>query len=211
MSLGILLDPSEMNGYRRREGETMGDLRQLRKEPVHIRTITTTTYRVDDETIMMEGVLNDDRLIQSYSMAKGTVIDPGVVHAITIRLLIRGAGMIIDDVEVEITHVPREACRETLEALKPLIGQRIAPGFTELIKKTFGGARGCAHQNALLLAMASAAVQGFWTNRAGKPLSIQEARKMDPRFLIDTCWVWRADGPLVKELEKALQEQSEVV
>lgn len=189
----------------------MGDLEQYRTKALHIRGITTTTYRVDDETIMVEGTLRDDRLIPTFSMSTGDVMAPGVIHDITIRLLIRGAGMVIEDVDVEITHVPREACRETEAMLKPLIGQRIAPGFSEIVKKTFGGVRGCAHQNALLLTMASAAVQGFWVQRAGgKRLSLREASaKMDPRFLVNTCWVWRSDGPLLKELEETLRRESE--
>lgn len=186
----------------------MGDLKKHRGEPLHVRGITVTTYRVDDEAIMVEGVLRDDRLIPTFSLAKDAITEPGVVHDITIRLLIRGVGMVIEDVEVEITRVPRAVCLETQAALKPLIGQRIAPGFTTLIKKTFGGAKGCAHQNALLLAMASAAVQGFWVHHASRPTSLQTASaQADPRLLVNTCWVWREDGPLMRELARARARQ----
>jgi hypothetical protein len=155
-------------------------------------------------------MLRDERLIPTLSLVKGGMSAPGVVHDITIRLLIRGAAMVIEDLEVEITHVPREICRETWAALRPLIGHRIAPGFSEYVKKTFGAVAGCAHQNALLLAMASAAVQGFWVQRAGnKSMTIDEARsRMDPRLLINTCWVCREDGELIKELAATRQKQS---
>lgn len=188
----------------------MTDLKRLRTTPLHVRGISATTYPVDDDAIMVEGVLKDERLIPTLSLIKGGMAPPGVVHDITIRLLIRGAAMVIEDLEVEITQVPREVCRETWAALKPLIGQRIAPGFSEYVKKTFGGASGCAHQNALLLAMASAAVQGFWVQRAGnKGMTIHKAHSlMDPGLLINTCRVWREDGDLIKELLTALQEQS---
>ncbi|MEN6473518.1 MAG: DUF2889 domain-containing protein [Syntrophaceae bacterium] len=190
----------------------MADLKRFRTTPLHVRGINATTYPVDDDAIMVEGVLKDERLIPTLSLIKGGMSAPGVVHDITIRLLIRGAAMVIEDLEVEITHVPRELCRETQAALQPLIGHHIAPGFSEYIKKTFGGKKGCAHQNALLLTMASAAVQGFWAQRAGnKNMTIDAARsRMDPRLLINTCWVWREDGELIKELAAALQEQSGV-
>jgi len=188
----------------------MADLRRFRSTPLHVRGINATTYPVDDDAIMVEGVLRDERLIPTLSLIKGGISDAGVVHDITIRLLVRGAAMVIEDLEVEITHVPREMCRETAAVLQPLIGRCIAPGFSEYLKKTFGGSAGCAHQNALLLAMASAAVQGFWVLRSGnKNLTIDEARsRMDPRLLINTCWVWREDGELIKELMASLQEQS---
>jgi len=188
----------------------MADLKRFRTTPLHVRTINATTYPVDDDAIMVEGVLKDERLIPTLSLVKGDMAAPGVVHDITIRMLIRGGAMVIEDLEVEITHVPREMCRATEAVLEPLVGRRIAPGFSEYIKKTFGGGAGCAHQNALLLAMASAAVQGFWVQRSGnKDLTIDEARsRMDPRLLINTCWVWREDGELIKELMATLQKHS---
>jgi hypothetical protein len=186
----------------------MADLKHFRTTPLHMRGITVSTYRVDDDAVMVEGVLKDNRLVSTFSMAKGgAMTEPGVVHDITVRLLIRGTAMLIEDVDVEIPQVPREECRETIDSLKPLIGHRIAPGFTEFVKKTFGGIRGCAHQNTLLLALASAAIQGFWVQKArNKDLKVhKENVKMIPRFLINTCWVWRDDGPLHKELEKSLK------
>ena len=188
----------------------MADLKRFRTAPLHIRGINVTTYPVDEDAIMVEGVLKDERLIPTLSLIKGGMSAPGVVHDITIRMLVRGGAMVIEDLEVEITQVPRELCRETEAALQPLIGHRIAPGFSEYVKKTFGGGIGCAHQNALLLSMASAAVQGFWVQRSGnRNLTLDEARsRMDPRLLINTCWVWREDGELIKELLTTLQESS---
>jgi hypothetical protein len=172
--------------------------------PVHTRCITATTYSLGDDSILVEGVLKDDRLIEIFSVTTGEKMAPGVVHELVIRLLIKGPFFSIDDVDVEMRHIPRDDCLALRDALSPLIGHTIGPGFTRWVKEIFGGIKGCVHLNALLIAMAPAAVQGFWNHRVQQPLNIEEAsRGMDPAFLIDTCWVWRSDGPVADEFLKS--------
>ncbi|MBN1636094.1 MAG: DUF2889 domain-containing protein [Deltaproteobacteria bacterium] len=186
----------------------MADLRRFKNEPVHTRDIHITTYRIDDTRVMVEGVLTDNRKTETYHMTTGEMQPPGVVHDLIIRLLL-GADLKIEDIEIDMNHVPRTKCRETSQSLKPLVGHRIAPGFTQWVKETFGGPKGCTHLNALLLAMASASVQGFWANRVGRKISLGDAISQikDPAYLIDTCWLWRKDGPLAREFEEALDHQ----
>jgi hypothetical protein len=177
--------------------------------PVHTRIITTTTYALGDDTVLVQGILKDNRLAQTYSVTSGNKMEPGVIHELTISLLIKGPLLSIEDVDVEMSHVPREDCREMKNALQPLMGKTIAPGFTSWVKSSFGGPKGCTHLNALLIAIAPAAVQGFWTNRVRRPLNIKEAsRGMDAGYLIDTCWVWRSDGKLAKEFQRSFQRTS---
>jgi len=89
--------------------------------------------------------------------------------------------------------------------LKPLIGRTIAPGFTRWVKETLGGTRGCTHLNALLIAMAPAILQGFWNARTARCSDVRQAGKgMSLTYLIDTCRVWRSDGPLASKLRSFL-------
>ena len=185
----------------------MEDLRDLRKEKIHTRGMHMTTYAVDAETVLVEGVLRDERVRSAFSLAAGgKMLPPGVVHHMTIRILVRGPDLRIEGVDVEMSTVPTEDCRETRQTLQALVGRRIEPGFSEWVKKTLGGPRGCAHLNVLLLAMASAAVQGFWAHRAGRPVAMEEVEEaiLDPRYLLDTCWLWRRDGPRVRDLGRKL-------
>lgn len=170
-----------------------------KKHPVHTRCITATTYSLGDDSILVEGVLKDERLVEIFSVTSGEKMPPGVVHELIIRLIIKGPFFSIEDVDVEMRHIPREDCMALRDALKPLIGHTIGPGFTRWVKENFGGIKGCVHLNALLIAMAPSAVQGFWIHRVKQPLNIEEAsRGMDPSFLLDTCWVWRSDGPVAE-------------
>ena len=187
----------------------MKEILKEKGEPVHTRAITTTTYSLGDDTVLVQGILKDNSLAQTYSITTGDKREPGVIHELTISLLIKGPLLRIEDVDVKMSHVPRQDCREMKNSLQPLKGKTIVPGFTSWVKSTFGGPKGCTHLNALLIAIAPAAVQGFWTNRVRRPLNIREAsRGMEAGYLIDTCWVWRADGELAKEFQSSYKRTS---
>lgn len=186
----------------------MKNLTSYKGAPIHGRNITISTYPAGSDAIMIEGKLRDERHTGIFSITTGEKIGPGVVHEMALRLLIRGAKLVIEDLEVEYMHMPRPQCHKTADSLMGLIGHTISPGFTSLVKKTFGGPRGCTHLNALLISMAPAVVQGFWSMVASSPLTpAQVSGSMDVRFLIDSCWVWRSDGPLVRELQEVLGGQ----
>ena len=71
---------------------------------------------------------------------------------------------------------------------------------TYKVKKYFGGNKSCAHMTTLILAIAPAAMQGYWSDRARTPPKTQPSSEMLNKYLVDTCMVWREEGPLAKEL-----------
>ena len=166
-------------------------------EKIHTRRIEVATYDCGQDGIIVEGKLKDDRL-QAIYRPTGEHVPPGRVHHMIIRMQVRGAKLTIEDIEVEMPTVPYEECVETLTSLEPVKGMHIASGFTNDVKGLVGGAKGCAHLVALLVSMASAAVQGAWTAVSRRP-SDQSGyldRAMDA--IVDTCRVWRKDGPKFK-------------
>jgi hypothetical protein len=50
--------------------------------------------------------------------------------------------------------------------------------------------------------MASAAVQGFWTAIARHPPNPSMYSESTLKLVIDTCKIWRSDGPLVKKFKE---------
>jgi len=56
--------------------------------------------------------------------------------------------------------------------------------------------------------MAPVAVQGYWSNIARKPFNGKFSRESMEKYLIDTCYTWRKDGPLTKQLEPKQRAQS---
>ena len=92
--------------------------------PFHCRSIEMKSYALDDDTMLVEGWLREDRLHPVYALT-GEKIEPGPVHHMAIWLKLGGAPPAILDVEAEMVHVPLEFCRSTLETINNLIGLEI--------------------------------------------------------------------------------------
>ena len=168
------------------------------------RNIEVTTYDYDGQRIIIEGLLKDDRFQESHAIT-GETFPRGVIHHMAIRLLVNCSNLLIEEVDVDLISVPREACRETIDCLAPIKGLTITKGFTSKVKKIAGGNKGCAHLVELLLAMAPAVVQGFAAHHSQKPSTSDsdQAKKM-LQFLVNTCRAWREDGPFVEMFKKKL-------
>ena len=172
-------------------------------EKLHKRNIEVTTYDYDGQRIIVEGLLQDNRFQESYMMT-GEKLPSGVIHHMSIRLLVNCSNLLIEDVDADLISVPIEACRETIGCLAPIKGLTITRGFTSKVKKIAGGKKGCTHLMELLLAMAPAAIQGYASYQSKKPMVFDPDRaKMILQYFVNTCRAWREDGgPLVEMLKK---------
>ncbi|MBC2715362.1 MAG: DUF2889 domain-containing protein [Desulfobacteraceae bacterium] len=175
-----------------------------RNRKIHGRQVQITTYEYEKDSVVVEGRLTDNRFMKTYYFSSGESRPPGVVHDLVIRMVVKGPKLVIDDIDVDMETVPREDCREVLNTLKRVIGMKIRAGFTEKVKEKIGGAKGCTHLVALLLAMAPAAVQGAWSAVARHPVDPAKYSGAALKFLENTCWVWRADGELMQETREKL-------
>jgi len=173
---------------------------RTKQKKIHTRQIDIATYAGDAQSIVVEGTLHDERLMDSYRPT-GQKVPPGTIHHMVIRMQVGPPGLVIQDIDVEMPTAPRKECQGARDSLRPVIGLPIVAGFTVRVKALVGGAKGCAHLVALLNAMAPAAVQGAWSAMSRKPT--------DPKLLPaaierikNTCMLWRTDGPLMKEYEE---------
>jgi hypothetical protein len=170
----------------------------------HTRNIDVTTYAYDGQKIIVEGVLKDERFQDSHVIT-GETFPSGVVHHMAIRLLVNCANLSIEDIDVDLIAVPREACRETIGCLAHIKGLTVTKGFTAKIKKMAGSTKGCTHLVELILAMAPAVIQGFGAHQSLKPSNVDaDHAKLILQFLINTCRVWRENGPLVETLRNKI-------
>jgi len=178
---------------------------------IHTRTITVTTHETGPDTLLIEGTLRDDRHAPFFSYTAGEFVDPGAVHHIVVKFTVSLPGLEITSAEAELETAPTERCRETHSVVENLVGLKIMPGFTQKTVEVLGGIKGCIHLTNLIQSMASAAVQGQWAyysmKRDDRTL---EMPKFDPSLIVNSCWLWREDGPHyreIKEIEARLKNE----
>ena len=166
-----------------------------KKIPVHSRDISIHISCIDDDTLLAEGTLRDNRKLPSYSTAGRRFIDPGDIHHIVVRLYISVADNVIVKAEADMVKVPGGGiCLEIKDSIKNLVGVCVKGGFTKKVLDIMGGVRGCLHMTNLVIAMGSAIVQGQYL-RAGINSSDTEMPEVDTSLLKNSCWLWRESGP----------------
>ena len=177
------------------------------KERLHSRTMTIETFDTGDETITVEGTLEDRRFQTYRSFSRNVKVEPGYIHHMIVTMTLSLPKLEIIDIEATMPVIPHTECSEIKDAVKRLKHVVIRHGFTDEVQRRFGKTEGCIHMLNLILAMGSAAVQGMWTYYAGKQ-SDKKTRTpdVDESMLFDSCWVWRKDGPFVEKLKKRKQE-----
>jgi hypothetical protein len=172
--------------------KAMSGLGELKKERLSARTIRMQTFRVDDQRVLVEGSLDDERMIEVYGR-DNSLLGPGPVHGMKARFLIGGIPPKILDAEAEMPEVPMEECPEVRDRVKELIGLTIAYGYSREVKKLLGGVKGCVHLTSLILAMGPAALHGWNNNNRRRPAPAEFGSFM-LEYIKNSCWVWREDG-----------------
>lgn len=183
----------------------MSRLLAMAEEKAAQRTITVTTYKARSGRAVIEGRLVDCRFRDNFLLS-GEMKPAGDFHDMIVRLLVDIATQTIEDVEVELVTVPRQECAEIDESLSVIKGVRISRGFTQKIKSLLGRARSCSHLRELVEAMGPAIVQGVYSIVTGNVTQLRalmddpHARKAFAASVINSCHVWREDGPEYQKL-----------
>jgi len=179
----------------------------IREAPVHERRLELRTYPVENDQLVVEGWLKDDRLIRGYHW-NGKPREPGAVHRMCVRMLIGGWPVTILDAEAEMPRTPHELCPGTLNSVQKIVGTQIVPGYGEKVNQLIGGVRGCNHLTHLIVVMGTAALHGYWTHYSRKPhpvpRSLGEFRGLSS--LINSCSLWGEDGPIMAEIRAVIDD-----
>ena len=185
----------------------MNRLRSLITEaPVHERKVEIKTYPLGEKEVIVEGWLTDKRLIEGYRW-DGEKRSPEVVHRLGVIMRLGGWPLTILDAGAEMVNIPHGQCGVTLSSVAKIIGIAIVAGFTEEVRRRLGGVKGCTHLTYLIVAMAPAALHGFWTSASRVPPKIPGSLEEFPALkqLKNSCTLWREGGPLMKEIADTIE------
>ncbi len=179
-----------------------------KKNRVHQRVLDMSTYALDDERVVVEGTLRDERFRPIYELS-GQRSEKGVIHHMIIRLLIGGTPLRILDAEAEMPHIPVPLCLTTRESVRKVVGLKIKSGFGARVHKLIGGVQGCAHLTHLLVVMVQEALHGYWTHKMRKPepppASLEDVEGLS--YLLNSCSLWREDGPIMQEIREFIESR----
>jgi hypothetical protein len=173
------------------------------KKLVHAREIAMESFDLGNHSILVEGRLVDHR----YQPGRiKTSEESHLVHHMVIQLKVKGPQMVIEQSVAKMPHHPRKECPEMLPWIRNLEGLEIAPGYSVKVKKAIGGVKGCAHLTSLVIAMGESAVQGYWA-AYGIERGKMGLREQTVKKFINTCHLWKEDGPILKGLREKLEAQ----
>jgi hypothetical protein len=173
--------------------------------PVHQRRIEIRTVPLDNQQIIVEGWLTDNRLLAGYHW-DGRPRPPGVVHRIGVRLRIGDWPPAILEAEADMVDIPHELCSTVADTIQKIVGVSVAAGFSEQVRRRLGGVEGCSHLTHLLLAMGPAILHGFWAQHSRQPRPVPRSKEeiQGLPYLINSCQLWREDGPLLELVDETI-------
>jgi hypothetical protein len=184
----------------------MESIWELEGKKLRTQRIEVSTFEIDERRVMVEASFRDRRCQKTYGVT-GAPIPIGVVHHMTVRLLVEAASRTIEEVAVKMDAVPFPACRETIDSLAAVKGLTITRGFTSKMKSLVGRG-GCTHLVELIQALAPAFILGLHVRGARSPAAMTpDWTKKKISSLVNSCHAWKEDGALVTELKKRVGPQ----
>ena len=166
---------------------------------MHTRFVECEGFLRDDGLWEVEAWLRETKpFTQRADRFRGELKPGDPVHDIGLRLAIDET-MTIRDAEAMMRATPYPTCIEVEPVLARLVGENIAKGWREVLRRRIGRAEGCTHLSELL---GPAVTTLFQTISSGRnpngrdTLEHQQASGTRP-FFIGGCHSWRTDGPIV--------------
>lgn len=168
--------------------------RSVPRERLHTRRYEFNGFRRADGLWDIEGRMTDAKSYGFDNNDRGRIEAGEALHDMRIRLTLDD-DFVVRDIETSTDASPFAICPEVAPNYKRMIGARIARGWRATIRERVGGTAGCTHLVEMLDAMATVAYQSLYPARKKKDDGGPPGARGS---LIDTCYAFRSDGPVVK-------------
>ncbi len=174
---------------------------------MHKRTIEMRGYRRDDGLFDIEGRVVDTKADVLHRLGGGVTPANTPIHDMWIRLTVDD-DLTVRDIVAVTDSTPFVVCREAVAPMAVIVGERIRPGWSNLVKSKLGGAAGCTHLMELLLPLATTAFQTLHPVRVKKMQQEDPAR---PPSKLDSCYAYAANREVVATMWPAFYTGQEKV
>jgi hypothetical protein len=139
------------------------------RREIHHRVIDMRGHRRDDGLYDIEAHLVDTKPFPMALIARSEPLPAGMaLHDLSIRMTIDDK-FLIRSIEASSDATPYDLCKEAETTLSGLVGERIAAGWSSIVKQKLRGAASCTHLMEMLIPMATTAYQAInGTRRIGQ-------------------------------------------
>ena len=164
------------------------------RELLHFRRIDMRGYRRTDGLFEIEARVIDRKPTDFLVETGGRFVPANEpLHNLGLRLVF-DEDLLVRAVETFTSAAPYAECPEGGRALQSIVGERMARGWSSVVRAKLAGARTCTHLMELLIPIATVAYQSTAVHRAAKPARTDTTGRP---ATIDSCYAYRVQGELV--------------
>ena len=173
------------------------------RQAVQTRSLVFRSFRRDDGLIDIDARFADTRPFAYDNAFRGACAAGSALHHMQLRVTLDAKRHIVA-LQSAMPSTPYTTCDSVQANFQRVVGLSMGRGFRKALRERLGGTEGCTHIVALLDAMAAAAVQAFASNsyRPRGPDEPAPVRVWRVEELVDTCWSYKADGPVMQQMQQ---------
>jgi hypothetical protein len=160
---------------------------------LHLRRIEFRGYRRDDGLYEIDGRVVDTKTHPMRLEERGEVAPGEAIHDMWVRLVV-DEDLVVKDIVAVTDASPYQVCREAVAPMRGIVGERIKPGWSAMVKARLGGAAGCTHLMELLPPIATAAYQTISAVRLARPDVLDKGGRPAK---IDSCYAFASHREVV--------------
>jgi hypothetical protein len=172
------------------------------RKTICTRSIVCRSFLRDDGLIDIDARFIDTRPFDYVNDFRGQVKAGSALHNMQMRVTLDASRTIVAVVSA-MPATPYTTCPGVNPNFQRLVGLSVGRGFRKALREKLGGVEGCTHVLALLDAVGAASMQAQASARYARPPTERPTHKVwSLDALVDTCWSYKADGEVIRQLRQ---------